>query len=1086
MSNPTLAFKSALLASDEAADLVIAEAERIVSGVEAFEGDGIVTAIVSVTGVVDEVDDIIEPGAYAETLRKRLPKVCWHHSWDHPIGKVLKIEELMPGDNRLPKTTRDGQPWPAEAGALVAKMQMNMDSERGREAYSAIVFYSKSGECEYSIGYKVPAGKSTRDAKGIRRIKVMDLFELSFVLFGAHTMTGTLMLKAAVAVMTKATTGLVTISKKAIDDEFNRLMADVDIDDGLDDEDAIAPDGAEPATVGPDDQEVLDIGDDEDDEEAALHRSAMDDPEFELHHDAAKSSGGGFQVGWFRTAGKAEGGADQNRGGAENLRHAYLHGKIAALIGWGTEGDFMRCVGIAGKHMTDEQAKGYCANRHKDATDEWPGAGRDHSGGKGLLVPLTSEGVVLAPAGTAVAPATPERGDLGLVVFPAAEDLAGQGPTDVLRVGDRFQVMGADAVPLSAEVVDLKALGDWAVGQFVGQVVRGNVLSPQTVDAAVAVTSDGASPQQAGAKVGSTARHVAFYGSSSKSASGAGELATVLVRDRLGQVGILAVTEQPVAVAGAKAVQAAGRTAALDAAEANDGIGAKGSASGGVAVPLPPAVVAVAEATGNDRAPYATVYATAVPIHLVHDSKGIATMRVYGATRPEGKAAAYDQPDTTAPDKDAPDQPDKDPKHTGVMVALYPDAEAAKKIAVRGGEDAEDLHVTLAFLGDSSDQAGDGLTLEAATSKIVAAAQVAAATHEPLSGTVGGIGKFPDGGDGVPVIGLVDVVGLGAVREDLVTALIDAGLPVKVDHGFTPHMTLGYNLDLSLIPDYEPVPVDFTDLVVCVGGTHTRIPLGDDLGAEASGAPIAGAPMPGEQMSGVAMTKGGYDPMIETGPDAGHKGAVPAPGGKSFPRLPGTLEERTQALSRALEEALLSNLDEETREKRYLNIDGTWMDRVICTVNHWGPGDGECESYEFPYTITDDATVTLGEPTPVTLKLTAEVEGAEIDDVPVGDLLPMAELIEQATSLLKSLGVTEVKAGRVLSGNNASRLKSVVETLIAVLRSAGIDIVTPAEEDPGSPTVDIETTAPSARGKSLPTPAQVKALLDDIDAITAT
>lgn len=870
-----------LTATDVDADRVVAEAEQIVAGAAAFEGDGVVTAIVSVTGVVDEVDDIIEPGAYAETLLKRTPKVCWHHSWEHPIGKVLWIEELMPGDPRLPSKTRDGQPWPKEAGALVAKMQMNMDSERGREAYSAIKFYSESGECEYSIGYKVPSGKSTRDGKGIRHIKVMDLFELSFVLFGAHTMTGTLALKAAVNLMGKAAQGMVTLSKAAIDAEFKRLMADVDLSDvkdlteGEDDEDDLEPKPDEPTSVGPDDQAVLDIGDDEDDledtetaddtdpddDEAALHRAAMDDPEFELHgSDAGKAAAGGFQIGYYKMPeAKAEGGADQNRGGAENLRHAYLHGKISVQIGWGTDGDFMRCVEIAGKHMTPEQAKGYCNLRHQDAVGAPPGQG--HPGGKAL-----TNGVNFGSAG-------------------------------------------------------------------------GN--------------------------------------------------------------GVLM-----------------------------------------------------------------------------------------------GKAQAYDQPDTTAPDKDETD-PTDDPKLTGVMVALYPDPDAAKKIAVRGGDDPEQLHVTLAFLGKTSDPVSDGLTLEGATSQIVAAVQAAAATYQPLSGTVGGVGKFPDTGDGVPVIALVDVVGLGAVREAVVESLESAGLPVKVDHGFTPHMTLGYNLDMGLIPDSEPVPVDFTHLVIAVGGTHTRIPLGDDPAADASGGTVAGQPSQGPAVAGEPQAddgaqEKGYDPMIETGPHAGHKDANSAPlspaGQKGFPRLAGSLEERTSAINHALDEALLGDLDEEDRKNRYVNVDGTWMDRVIATVNHWsGPGEGACESYEFPYTIDEDGSVSLGEPVPVTLKLTAELDGAEVTGVPVGDLLPLAELIEQATAGVKTLGPGEIKAGRVISSSNAARLKSVVETLLTVLKAGGIEITLPADETPVDPTPDMETTAPAARGKSdtIPTQADLAALLADIETTVA-
>lgn len=159
--------------------------------------EGVVTAIVSVTGVVDEVDDIIVPGAYQETLTKRNPKVCWAHSWEHPIGKVLRIEELMPGDPRLPTKTRDGKPWPKAAGALVAEMKFNLRTDEGRNAFEVVRFYSDTGECEYSIGYNVPPGRASNDAKGLRHINMLELYELSVVLFGAHTMTGTLSIKDA-------------------------------------------------------------------------------------------------------------------------------------------------------------------------------------------------------------------------------------------------------------------------------------------------------------------------------------------------------------------------------------------------------------------------------------------------------------------------------------------------------------------------------------------------------------------------------------------------------------------------------------------------------------------------------------------------------------------------------------------------------------------------------------------------------------------------------------------------------------------------------------------------------------------------
>lgn len=149
------------------------------------EGNGIVTAYVSITGVEDNVGDVIEAGAYKRTLTKRTPKGVWGHQWLTPTSKTLAADELPPGHPDLPAKLSDGTPWPKEAGALRIKMQFNLDTKRGREAYSDVQFFGD--QQEWSIGYTVPAGASFKDNKGIRHIKDLDLFEYSPVLFGANS-----------------------------------------------------------------------------------------------------------------------------------------------------------------------------------------------------------------------------------------------------------------------------------------------------------------------------------------------------------------------------------------------------------------------------------------------------------------------------------------------------------------------------------------------------------------------------------------------------------------------------------------------------------------------------------------------------------------------------------------------------------------------------------------------------------------------------------------------------------------------------------------------------------------------------------
>lgn len=152
-------------------------------GLTEVKEDGVVQALVSVTGIEDNVNDIIVPGAYEKTLKARTPKGVWAHDWNTPVSKVLDIKELLPGDENLPKTLANGEPWPAEAGALYVKAQFNLGTQRGREAFSDVQFYKD--QAEWSIGYSVPKGKSEKNAKGTRLIKELNLFEYSPVLFGA-------------------------------------------------------------------------------------------------------------------------------------------------------------------------------------------------------------------------------------------------------------------------------------------------------------------------------------------------------------------------------------------------------------------------------------------------------------------------------------------------------------------------------------------------------------------------------------------------------------------------------------------------------------------------------------------------------------------------------------------------------------------------------------------------------------------------------------------------------------------------------------------------------------------------------------
>jgi len=154
-------------------------------------------------------------------------------------------------------------------------------------------------------------------------------------------------------------------------------------------------------------------------------------------------------------------------------------------------------------------------------------------------------------------------------------------------------------------------------------------------------------------------------------------------------------------------------------------------------------------------------------------------------------------------------------EHTGVMVALFLPLEVAQSLP---GESPEDMHITLAYLGDM-----DSVDL----GKLSAAVGMVASESSPIHGKVGGIGRFTDTGspEGDAVYLSYDSPDLPAFRERLVECLASHGVPVMSEHGFTPHITLRYIDPLESMPDVraENVPIDFDTVTIAYG--DTRIPF---------------------------------------------------------------------------------------------------------------------------------------------------------------------------------------------------------------------------------------------------------------------
>lgn len=170
--------------------------------------------------------------------------------------------------------------------------------------------------------------------------------------------------------------------------------------------------------------------------------------------------------------------------------------------------------------------------------------------------------------------------------------------------------------------------------------------------------------------------------------------------------------------------------------------------------------------------------------------------------------------------KDTKDDAPADVK-TGVMVAFEPPADLAEALAVDGGLPPEDLHVTLAYLGKTSDVDHDVLR------EVV---EGFAGESMDVTARVSGVARFTGGDDGDVVVALVESAELDDFRADLVDALTDAGLSVSRDHGFTPHITLTYLGEggESPVARLDPVDVRFGWVSLSVGEDDWDFPLAAD------------------------------------------------------------------------------------------------------------------------------------------------------------------------------------------------------------------------------------------------------------------
>ena len=188
---------------------------------------------------------------------------------------------------------------------------------------------------------------------------------------------------------------------------------------------------------------------------------------------------------------------------------------------------------------------------------------------------------------------------------------------------------------------------------------------------------------------------------------------------------------------------------------------------------------------------------------------------------------------------------------SGAMIALMPTVEDAERLAIEGGEDADQLHLTLYYLGKGDDFSDDArqAVIDAVTDVLPHYAS------GPVTGKAFGAAHWNGDGDEPSWVWSVGddpetPRALGMLHGAIAMAL-EEGL-AEVDHPelpeqhtpWQPHVCAAYSDELDLIIALEERlgPVTFDRVRVAFAGEHTDIPLGEGAMTAAADGPLRRQP----------------------------------------------------------------------------------------------------------------------------------------------------------------------------------------------------------------------------------------------------
>jgi len=140
----------------------IQEWKLLAEPLNTVDGDGVFEGYASLFGEADLGKDVVMPGAFGESLRKRgaaAIRLLWQHDPAQPIGRWLSIAEDRRG--------------------LRVRGKLNLAVERARDIHALMREGAVDG---LSIGFRFELARAERPT-GLRRLEKLDLWEISVVTF---------------------------------------------------------------------------------------------------------------------------------------------------------------------------------------------------------------------------------------------------------------------------------------------------------------------------------------------------------------------------------------------------------------------------------------------------------------------------------------------------------------------------------------------------------------------------------------------------------------------------------------------------------------------------------------------------------------------------------------------------------------------------------------------------------------------------------------------------------------------------------------------------------------------------------------